>query len=783
MGTETLTVTYAPHIEPAEPIRDLADELFGGAINSLGHSLTRQTPSVFPGGYKITSEYESPDGVTSTETLELKEADDASNTSAKKLLEDLKSKFQTTRKNLTFKYCIKNDILVEDDVLYYSGKNAKVKGTLLATSAGLQIRCEKRDPVTDALISGPAKDVPTFSAFVKEGTGGYSGGSQYSGEKFLVSFTGKLRPILYEDFRQLVLIGRSRAELIKEVIEQKKETGIDGIVESMSKINVADSVTDQEGASTVTENQAKFYYAGVPSGPRLIASTSASKYSAPSGPEAYRVLKTLRAVGNHSIASVWEDNLAFGIHSLLERENVAWTSTDVVRIGVAQEKNAPVILWIGVLPDSLSFEAGRKVVSACQVLLRTHRDVDLSDVVVEIRESKVFRSGGPHLLLPGLSSDPTATVREPFTASVGLSITACSKPDTAGTLGLFLASSHPEKIYAITARHVVLPLDDTVRERFESKTSSQSRKDVWLLGEPTFKERLASIEHEIVIQAEVANRCGLRIKAMSNRADQDADYESAEARFYQARACKAIQKLKEFHETIKSEWGDPGARVLGDVCYAPPIVTGAGAEKYTQDFAVIQIHPDKLNHCNFDRGNVMDLGNAISPEEFTRRMYPNATSPFAFPTDRLLPIRGTIPIQELRNPLSRDRNDDPCLPVIKNGHKTGVTIGLANNICSYSRGYYHHVTKKPLCETQTSKEWAILPWDHHSGAFSASGDSGSTVVDGRGRVGGVLTGGAGLTDSLDITYVTPFEVVMEKIHAYPPLHDLCIHPGMSSAEA
>lgn len=57
---------------------------------------------------------------------------------------------------------------------------------------------------------------------------------------------------------------------------------------------------------------------------------------------------------------------------------------------------------------------------------------------------------------------------------------------------------------------------------------------------------------------------------------------------------------------------------------------------------------------------------------------------------------------------------------------------------------------------RTSMEWAILPYDNKSDAFSALGDSGSIIADGHGRIGGLLTGGTGKSLSLDITYATPF---------------------------
>ncbi len=70
---------------------------------------------------------------------------------------------------------------------------------------------------------------------------------------------------------------------------------------------------------------------------------------------------------------------------------------------------------------------------------------------------------------------------------------------------------------------------------------------------------------------------------------------------------------------------------------------------------------------------------------------------------------------------------------------------------------------------QTSKEWAILPYSTKSGAFSAPGDSGSVIVDGYGRVGGLLTGGAGITASSDMTYATPINSLLKSIKAngYP----------------
>jgi hypothetical protein len=84
----------------------------------------------------------------------------------------------------------------------------------------------------------------------------------------------------------------------------------------------------------------------------------------------------------------------------------------------------------------------------------------------------------------------------------------------------------------------------------------------------------------------------------------------------------------------------------------------------------------------------------------------------------------------------------------------------------YVRGYF-----KDNSPTK-SKEWAIVPYDTKSGPFSAPGDSGAVIVDGLGRIGGLLTGGCGITDTSDISYTTPITFLLESIKAngYPNAH-------------
>ena len=145
---------------------------------------------------------------------------------------------------------------------------------------------------------------------------------------------------------------------------------------------------------------------------------------------------------------------------------------------------------------------------------------------------------------------------------------------------------------------------------------------------------------------------------------------------------------------------------------------------------------------------------------------------FEYPDDRLLKLQDPMQEDHMCNPDMLDHNGEPCLLVIKNGNSTGVTIGRATGIFSFVRQHFENGTHV------SSTEWAILPYDHKSGVFSAPGDSGSIIADGRGRIGGILTSGSGETESSDITYATPLFWLFPRIkgNGFPDAH---LYPVMA----
>jgi hypothetical protein len=91
--------------------------------------------------------------------------------------------------------------------------------------------------------------------------------------------------------------------------------------------------------------------------------------------------------------------------------------TDVVRFGYVNKPSGDVAIWIGVMPDSLSYEVGIDAAFDCKRLLL---DNGINDVEVEIRQSEVTRSAGPQLFQPTYNVDPTVDVREPLTPTLGI---------------------------------------------------------------------------------------------------------------------------------------------------------------------------------------------------------------------------------------------------------------------------------------------------------------------------------------------------------------------------
>ena len=118
--------------------------------------------------------------------------------------------------------------------------------------------------------------------------------------------------------------------------------------------------------------------------------------------------------------------------------------------------------------------------------------------------------------------------------------------------------------------------------------------------------------------------------------------------------------------------------------------------------------------------------------------------------NKSLKLDGCIPEDDMKHPKMKDINDE--LIVAKRGPITGVTWGRANEVKSVRR----------IDPEVTSREWCVVGLAAGQ-PFSARGDSGSIVFDLKGRIGGIMTAGAGLTERVDTTYVTPMDWLLSDI--------------------
>lgn len=223
------------------------------------------------------------------------------------------------------------------------------------------------------------------------------------------------------------------------------------------------------------------------------------------------------------------------------------------------------------------------------------------------------------------------------------------------------------------------------------------------------------------------------------------------------RAEKEITQFEHLAKTIE-QWKTQDGRIVGKAVLSPPIGVSNSPNDYMIDWCLYEVDESKIDPTHSPR-NVIDLGTEIRPEKMTRILNPNVQNrhKFTYPVDRQLNIRGIIPLNEIKRPNMLDKDGNRCLLVLKRGMMTGLTIGIANEIRSYTRSYFDDGTQI------TAKEWAILGYSKETGAFSKKGDSGALIFDATARMGGLLTGGSGLTATSDITYATPMEFLLENI--------------------
>jgi len=415
-------------------------------------------------------------------------------------------------------------------------------------------------------------------------------------------------------------------------------------------------------------------------------------------------------VGNHPIVDQYNDNVIEDIINMLR--DIPWNTIDVLRIGYEDEDPTkyPVILWVSVQPGSTTWDECCKCAINCTVVLRKH---NIPDVECEIREAEIFNLAGPRLLKLQLQ-DSCRYERLPFTRTLGQSI-ARSNLEREGSMGLYLKQSNDNRYFGLTCRHVVLDSDN---EAYSRTNRSQQALTIIQPGPMAFKKR-------------------------DERCERDLEFWSGQREHKKGRA-QEIQALNDT-KAILNRFRDQNHRVIGHVFSSPPRTLHSGG--WLKDWALIELDVKKLGE---DLTNTVYIGdvNESTQEEIAKFL------PYSYfkVAGKSLKLEGCIPEDDIKHLKMTDFNNEPCLVVAKRGPITNLTWGRANEVTSVRR------TDPDVL----SKEWCVVGL-LGSQPFSKKGDSGSVVFDLHGRVGGILTSGAGWNDELDITYVTPMVWLLSDI--------------------
>jgi hypothetical protein len=267
----------------------------------------------------------------------------------------------------------------------------------------------------------------------------------------------------------------------------------------------------------------------------------------------------------------------------------------------------PVVIWVGVLPDSL---AGEDAFNSANAILALLEGEDITDVHIEFRESVFRRSaGGAELYEPASDLDATRHVIDPLTTALGLPIAAARTPHFEGTMGFYFNDG--DDLYGVTARHVLFPADEDNSDYTYNPRGP--RKEVLLMGTKAWGDYLNSVQIQIrnlgtaaEIKRESIGRLEGKVEEGDTPAAKKAKKELAKTRELLQETTDAINELQNLYEQTKKDFGKPSQRVIGHVVWSPAITIGTAPHGFTKDVCVVKL--DKARFLPNFKGNVIDLG-------------------------------------------------------------------------------------------------------------------------------------------------------------------------------
>ncbi|OTA92549.1 hypothetical protein M434DRAFT_396327 [Hypoxylon sp. CO27-5] len=396
------------------------------------------------------------------------------------------------------------------------------------------------------------------------------------------------------------------------------------------------------------------------------------------------------------------------------------------------------------------------LVAECIRILERH---GLPNVECEIKESEIRKLQSEELTVPYPPPLPKDNAmiecHFPLTASPGQAIAAEKTHYSVGTLGLYLKSksscSQVQNRWGLTCRHVAFP-DETRNDEYRFEPNTDEPHNILMPTDKAVSKMELAAQAQLNAQSEQKSDTEIIMK-------RESDFNELEKTRERIGEIETIiNQSKEFLERILPHWKATASRIMGHVVFAPPLQAAGPINPNDlcgprRDWALIELDENKFGES---LPNAVDIRLGVNTNDFwkLKRWLETCTynqPRFELPPNDNMVLNGVVPLEELRNPKMKDVNDMSCLIVGKRGATTGVTWGCGNWVTSI-------VQRDGL----VTNEWGVLClFRKHFVPFSKNGDSGSVVFDIRGRVVGIMTSGEGMTDTLDITYVTPMEWLLK----------------------
>ena len=279
----------------------------------------------------------------------------------------------------------------------------------------------------------------------------------------------------------------------------------------MSRVNTDLDESNSSGSSkppagslhSVPDIEKSGYYKGVsPSYPILLYRTGRERhpYHGPMGPWERYTHKSIQGVYGTRLNEVW-GTVGPLIRLIIRRNKIRYSSIDVARFITHDQDNGqfpgPVVIWIGVYPDSTTADTSHEV---SQEILALLKEYQIEDVEVEWRESVVRDATGPALLPIVHDLEPTASVRGPLTTALGIPIATAERPNVEGNIGFFFREGRDRngdlsnRVLAVTCHHVLF---EKAQTSYDRDRPTMATKYVRLLSLSRFQNLLDNIKNEI----------------------------------------------------------------------------------------------------------------------------------------------------------------------------------------------------------------------------------------------------------------------------------------------